>query len=1793
MKRKRNDPTVIRIRGANQNNLKDLDLDIPLNRITVVTGPSGSGKSSLAFDTLYAEGQRRYVETFSPYARQFMDRMDRPLVDRIENIPPAIAIDRKDPVRTSRSTVGTMTELTDYVKLLYARTGRLHCRRCGKPVAPETPEHVWKALAHLKEGTEILLTFPIPATGSVNQARKELGRMGYTRVFQESKLFSIEDVPPDAPWSCWNVLADRVLYRISARKRIMDSVEQAFRYGGGRLDVWATPEGQEKKELPLSFSNRLECAPCGITYRSPLPNLFSFNSPVGACSTCRGFGKVLGMDLGLIIPDPTLSIDQGAIKPWGGVKEGRGEYRELKDFCRRSKIPTHFPFQDLAEADQQAIIQGAKGYYGIRGFFDWLQSKSYKMHVRVYLSRYRTTLTCPDCGGTRFKEETLLYKFGGLTIAEVYRFSVDEASRFFQAFPSFHEDRAAALILQEIQSRLLYLKDVGLGYLSLDRQSRTLSGGEVERVALTAALGSSLVNTLYVLDEPSIGLHPRDSHRLMRILQNLRDLQNTVVIVEHDPEIISRSDFMLDLGPGAGEQGGKIMYFGPTAWVKNSLTGRYLKGELSIPVPTKRRKPGKNRWLVIQEASENNLKGIDARIPLGCFVCLTGVSGSGKSTLAEEIIYKGIKRAKGNGQGSPGRHSGILGLEKIDDAVLVDQRPIGRTPRANPLTYVKAMDSVRSLLMRTDQARAKGFGKKQFSFNVAGGRCETCQGTGFEKVEMQFLSDVFITCPDCGGRRFKKEVLEVCYRGKNIHDILSMTVDEAMVFFNNQAALRSAFQPLLDVGLGYMRLGQPIHTLSGGEAQRLKLSQHLRNGAAQRNLFIFDEPTTGLHFEDIQPLLAAFQRLVDQGNTVLVIEHNMDVIKTADWVIDLGPEGGEAGGWIVAEGPPETLKGHPGSHTGAFLHEYLRNTDRLLPGRSSSPPKAALREEHRIAVVGAREHNLRDLKLTIPTKKLVVVTGVSGSGKSTLVFDIVFAEGQRRYLESLAPYVRQYVRILERPDVDTVDGLPPTVAIQQRISHSSLRSTVATLTEIYHFLRLLFSKLGVQHCPGCDRPLKTQTMDQIISQVKERFGKQKAMLLAPKIMGRKGFHKDLLARALKGGYGEARIDGRLTTLRENMALSRYHEHTIELVAGRLPGRDTPGMVRKAVEEGNGSMILLPGSGPEEILSLRGLCPVCGIGVQALDPRLFSFNSKQGACTRCDGLGRLGEGNSGRVIPCPKCGGSRLKAEALSVKVKNQSIWDLVRQPADALLETLKSFSFASHEAQIADPIMTEILVRLAFLNRLGLSYLSLDRSGDTLSGGEAQRIRLSAQLGSNLTGVCYILDEPTIGLHPRDNRILLDALKELRDRGNSILLVEHDEETIREADHLIDLGPGAGRQGGRVVASGSLKDLQQSPASATGASFNGRPHKITSRLRPCAGRAVLTVRGAREHNLKNLDVDFPLGLLICVTGVSGSGKSTLLKDTLFTGTSWLLSRKKQEGAPWKSIEGWEALDRILEVNHSPIGYTPRSVPASYVGFLSQIRNLMAMTPEARARGYRPGRFSFNTPGGRCEICKGHGSVKVEMSFLPHVYVHCEVCNGRRFNQETLDITYKGKNVGEILDFTFEEAEGFFAAVPMIRRALKVVCDMGLGYLRIGQPSPTLSGGEAQRVKLAEELSKPSRGKTLYVLDEPTTGLHVTDVNKLLTALQALVDHGNTVAVIEHNMEVIKEADYIIDLGPEGGERGGRIVTTGSPLELLAHEDGSYTARYLRKYLNESKHNKCSAIARTPDVIRGTEQSPRN
>ncbi len=949
-------PGAIVVRGARTHNLKNVDVTLPAGRLIVVTGVSGSGKSSLAFDTVYAEGQRRYVESLSAYARQFLERMEKPDVDRIDGICPSIAIRQKNTVRNPRSTVGTGTEIHDYMRLLFARVGRTFCRQCGEQVIRETAEVVATRLLALPQGARIVLGFDLPivtlsahegdsplAADSVEEAEdpdlfslddggdaeaairatlESLRRKGFGRLLIDGQAVTLEEVEPaalaDNP--TLQVVVDRLKIEGDLRARLTDSIEVAYQEGGGA--AWAVEIGGATH----AFSERFECRRCHIQYEDPQPRLFSFNNPFGACPTCHGFGNVIELDMNLVVPDPAKSINQGAIEPWT-KPHYRSHLAELKRTAKARRLRLDVPWRDLSDDDRRLVLEGdGEDYEGIRGFFAWLERKKYKVHVRVFLSRYRGYLTCPDCGGTRLRREARDVRVGGMTIDRVSALTVRESQAFFSTLAlSDKESAIAEKVLKEIQRRLGFLADVGLDYLTLDRLSSTLSGGEAQRINLATSLGSSLVGTLYVLDEPSIGLHTRDNQRLIRILRQLRDQGNTVLVVEHDADMITVADHIIDMGLGAGEHGGRVIFSGTLDQLKvepRSLTAKYLRGELSIPVPAVRRR-GTPQRIRLHGAREHNLKRIDVEIPLNTLTVVTGVSGSGKSTLVHDVLYAAIKRAKGDWDRKVGAHQRLDGHEFVSDVVLVDQTPIGRTPRSNPVTYLKAFDPIRELFAATKDAKARGLTASHFSFNVPGGRCEACQGEGEVRVEMQFLADVFVPCEQCEGRRFKQQVLEVKYKNRSIIQVLDLTVREALTFFGNTPKVLRRLQVLDEIGLGYLRLGQPATTLSGGEAQRIKIAAHLTSLSGERLLYILDEPTTGLHFDDIAKLLAAFRKLLEAGHTLLVIEHNLDVVKVADWIIDLGPEGGEDGGRVMAMGAPEQVAHVPESHTGRFLQEIL------------------------------------------------------------------------------------------------------------------------------------------------------------------------------------------------------------------------------------------------------------------------------------------------------------------------------------------------------------------------------------------------------------------------------------------------------------------------------------------------------------------------------------------------------------------------------------------------------------------------------------------------------------------------------------------------------------------------------------------------------------------------------------------------------------------------------------------------------------------------------------------------------
>jgi excinuclease ABC subunit A len=989
---------VIRLRGVRHNNLKNFDLDLPLNRLIVITGLSGSGKSSLAFDTLFAEGQRRYIETFSPYARQFFDRMDKPQVDSIAGIPPAIAIEQRNSVKSTRSTVGTMTEICDYLKLLWPHISQLHCRQCGRLVRKDSPQQIWETLNATLAGSEVLITFDLPISEklSVDESLALINKQGYQRLLFNGEILRLEDAIPrlrESPPAALTIIQDRLKLATANRPRFVEACEQAYHFGKSKLAIRAFPD----LAAPQRFSNKLHCAHCDIEYREASPALFSFNNPLGACPACRGFGRIITIDYNLALPDRSKTLAQGVVKPWQSGQSAECQDDLLK-FCKIRKVPTDVPFQDLPKKWQDWVVNGDPGYgedeahkwprawYGIRGYFKWLESKSYKMHVRVLLSRYRAYTMCPDCHGQRFQPDTLLYKVAlpanhsakksQITLADFYLLPIRDAFTLVEEFTARYQPKSTdplALVLGEIRARLGYLNDVGLGYLTLDRPTRSLSGGETERVNLTTCLGTRLVNTLFVLDEPSVGLHPRDTSRLVRILEQLRNAGNTVVVVEHESSVMRAADQIIDIGPGHGASGGHIVFQGPYPAIlksKESLTGKYLSGAQRIPLPPRRPVPlppanSPVEFLSLTNATLHNLQNLSVEIPLARFVCLTGVSGSGKTTLAREVLLpllnaklhtQNISAASDDSADDDSDESSasdastantplIANWQSLGRVVLVDQSTLGKTPRSNPAVYIGAFDDIREVFAQSELARQRGLNASAFSFNSGQGQCERCRGAGFEKIEMQFLSDIFIRCPECHGRRYRPHILEIKLsvpaagktpaREWSIADLLEATVDETVDFLSRFSdsgpapRAAAAVRLLQEVGLGYLHLGQPINTLSGGESQRLKLVRelveftHARASDTKPTLFLFDEPTTGLHFDDVRVLLEVFQRLVDAGHSVVIIEHNLDVIKSADWVIDLGPNAGDQGGQIVAQGTPEQIAACPASHTGLALKEIF------------------------------------------------------------------------------------------------------------------------------------------------------------------------------------------------------------------------------------------------------------------------------------------------------------------------------------------------------------------------------------------------------------------------------------------------------------------------------------------------------------------------------------------------------------------------------------------------------------------------------------------------------------------------------------------------------------------------------------------------------------------------------------------------------------------------------------------------------------------------------------------------------
>lgn len=1901
----------IDIHGAREHNLKNIDIQLPKDKLIVFTGVSGSGKSSLAIDTVYAEGQRRYIESLSAYARQFLGQLGKAEVDKIVGLSPSIAIDQGSTGHNPRSTVATVTEIYDYLRVLFARAGQFNCLECGAAVGSQTVADIVAHILSFPERTRLMILAPI-VRGRRGEYRRELSnarKLGFVRARIDGEVHEISSNISLNPNQRHNIdiVIDRIIIKDGIESRVTDAVETALRMGDDSLIVNTLSTDNRAGNAKsvgedLLFSRQYACAKCQISYDVPEPRHFSYNSPYGMCQQCRGLGVEMAISPRLIVKDENLPLLEGALLLW--ENPGPEERMVARTLSSHLGFSLETPWKDLKPEQQQGILYGTgdtilsfnptpldsrRRRRRIKGTFQGLIPTHESHFIRAgvdesdnsHLPDYFVKMPCRTCNGTRLNELVTAVTIDGLNIAEVLDMSIEDAAVFFNTVEL--PDRKAFIateLLKEIRTRLGFLMDVGLGYLTLSRSAPTLSGGEAQRIRLASQVGAGLRDVTYVLDEPSIGLHPRDHAGLLKTLLNLRNQGNTVIVVEHDEATMLVADWLVDFGPGAGIKGGEITGMGtPDHFLKenNSLTAQYLRGEKEIVHPASRRSTGE-KWIEICNARQNNLKEISPRIPVGTLCCVTGVSGSGKSSLIHDILYSALARDLMKAKTVPGDYDKIQGIiddkvvpvtDVIDKIINIDMAPIGRTPRSNPATYTKVFDAIRSFFTSLPDSKLRGYKPGRFSFNVAGGRCEACSGNGAKKVDMGLLADVWIECEVCNGKRYNSETSTIRYKDKNISDVLEMDVETALSHFADIPKISKGLQLLHDVGLEYIKLGQPAPTLSGGEAQRIKLSKELSKRSTGKTLYILDEPTTGLHFDDVNKLLTILHRLVNEGNTVIVVEHNLEVINSADYLIDLGPEGGLAGGEIVATGTPEEVRNVPKSYTGQALEgefdlwKHLdKNEDIAENGRllHSTLTESDSNGRKSIVVQGAQENNLKRIDLEIPHQQMTALTGVSGSGKTSLALDTIYAEGQRRYIETLSTYARQFIGTMEKPKVSKIEGLSPAIAITHSSPSQNPRSTVATITEIHDGLRTLYARWGKPHCPKCDVAVQPQTAQQIVDRVYDLLETERIDVLAPltnfkintneaevvisaeKTPGLKGNedYADAFRRLQKVGYARVQIDGKVFRLDETPAIYKRRRHEVFLVIDRVQLIDEEKSrfteaIELALIESEGFVIIEDKSRSEypvkHFFSEHAMCLSCGQNFPQLTPRHFSFNNRLGACSICDGIGRTP--NNEKKI-CESCDGTRLAEFPRNVKFCETTIADLMaksiseiitfiddrvqeiesylttnigteeveaarKQVRDvstsrATLTTLHSHSSPEFEAQL----LRQLQFRLKFLAEIGLGYLGLDRTAPTLSGGEIRRIRLASQLGTGLTGVTYILDEPSIGLHPRDQERLIIAMKDLRDIGNSVLVVEHDRDTILSADHIIDFGPKAGKLGGQIVAAGTPSDFtSKKPIYFTQAADEETSDDHTDSVQGVHDRGLtqaylseemqipvpavrrkgsgkwLKLFGASTNNLKGIDISIPFGTLTCVTGVSGCGKSSLIEGTLrpaLEGRTSIRSGNMRKDnstveAVYDRVQGVSNIERVIHIDQKPIGETPRSNPATYTDLFTKIRELFAELPDAKVRGFNRGRFSFNLSYGQCEVCDGQRYIRVEMHFLPDVWIPCEECNNTGYNAETLEVRYKGKNIAEVLQMTVREALELFSNINRIKRPLQMLADVGLDYIQLGQAATTLSGGEAQRVKLAKELARRQTGTTLYIMDEPTTGLHFDDVQKLLQVLNKLVDAGNTIVTIEHNLDVIKSADWVIDLGPEGSDAGGYLVAMGTPEEVAEVEE-SHTARFLREVL---------------------------
>lgn len=1640
----------IALTGAREHNLRELSLRLPRGRLVVVTGVSGSGKSSLAMDVIGREGQRRFLETLPAYARQFLGRLRRPAVDRLDGLSPAVLLDQRPGTANPRSTVGTMTEIWDLLRLLYARAGT---------------------------------------------------------------------APPDLV---------------------------------------------------------------------PTRSLFSFNTPEGACPRCQGLGLEDRLDPDLLVVDPARSLRQRALAvstPNGYLMYSQVTLEVLDQVLAAHDGSVDTPWRDLTDEQRRVVLFGSDriripfGKHPLESRLRWTgitprprAEGLYKGLVPVMegilrgkrnpsILRFVRSTVCSACSGTRLRDEARSVTFHGRDITELGRLAAGElAEHLGRLSLGRDEARLVEPIRAALQDRLNLLAQLGLAHLTLDRPAATLSAGEAQRARLLPLAVGSLRGLLFVLDEPSMGLHSRDVSRLLGVLRRLRDAGNTVLAVDHDETVVRAADWLVDLGPGAGADGGRLLWNGPPADLLTtdlpaavaSRTREWLTSSASGLGRPRRTGSGELR---LMEVTRNNLLGVTVALRRGALNVITGVSGAGKTSLLQELLGRA--------------RSGLI--EPPFTRVLeVDQSPIGRTPRSNPATYTAVFDLIRDLYAGTPDARAAGLGKGHFSFNVPGGRCEACEGAGVIEVGMRFLGTVEVPCEACGGRRFAPEVLAVLVAGTSIAEVLGMHVDEAVRHFASYPRIVHTLHTLQELGLGYLPLGQPAPTLSGGEAQRVKLAAELVRPAGRQALVALDEPTTGLHAADVAVLLAALDRLVEKGATVVVVEHDLQLVAAADWVVDLGPEAGVAGGHVVVAGTPEVVAAESGSHTGAALRAPAGRVAALpTPGIGAAEP---LREpgDQPIRLRGVRTHNLQGVDVTIPCPGLTVITGPSGSGKSSLAHDTLAAEAHGRFADHLSAWARRFLPRHGASDLDGAIGLTPVVSLSQRGTRRNPRATVGSLSEASDLLRLVFARAGRRPCPRCPGTIEgascTCGFRLEPPPLASSFSPSSEAGACPHCKGL-GFvtlaDPQRLVTHPERPLGDGALDG---TRIGAFFGERDGRHVAILHAvGDALGLD----FKRAWHEldTQARHVAMRGAGDRRVQVEWRFRRGSRTGSHRFEATWPGF------CGLVENeYERLHEDERALEIEpllveqtCPACRRTRLAVSVREVRFGARTLPEVLALPVSAargwacrVLQDPAGHGLGDAATAVTADAMTRVAERLHRLESVGLSYLSLDRELASLSAGEAQRLRLATRLEASLVGITHVLDEPTAGLHPRDTARLLGTLRELADAGNAVVVVEHDADIIAAADHIVELGPGAGVQGGRVVAQGSPRQLCADPDSATGELLRGRVAPPRRTRAPSSPHIEL--RGAVLHNLKEVDACFPGRALTVVSGVSGSGKSTLVFD-LLGGAMERHLRGLSPGEGYRELVCHGPVTALLRADRHDTVTAAGSTVATFVGVWDQLRTLLARTPEAHARGLSARHFSLATPAGRCETCKGQGVVTVAMDFLPDVLLGCESCGGERFRSEVLAARLAGHHAGDLLRMTVTEVATALDGHQRVTRPLRALEAVGLGYLPLGQATSTLSGGELQRLRLAPVLAGATAEGTVVLLDEPTTGLHHRDVDTLITALLGLTDRGCTAIVVEHNLDLVAAADLVLDLGPEGGPEGGRVVACGSP-EVVAATAGSHTGRAL-------------------------------